>query len=65
MAVRQEKEDRIRENQEVLDSIETGDPASTRNESEKGRSQVDSLIERLLQILINFSEGKFWPKGGG
>ena len=56
LAVCQEKEDRIRENQEVLDSVETGDPAATR--------KVDLLIERLLQILMNFSEGKFWPKGG-
>ena len=64
LAVCQEKEDRVRENQEVLESIETGDPVSTGNKDEKGRSQVDLIIGRLLQILLNFSEGKFWPKGG-
>ena len=37
---------------------------STGNKDEKGRSQVDLLIGRLTQILLNFSEGKFWPKGG-
>ena len=64
LAVRQEKEDRVRENQEVLESVGIEDAAATRNESEKGHSQVDLLIEKLLQILMNFSEGKFWPKGG-
>ena len=63
LAVRQEKEDRVRENQEVLANVGTEDAATTRNESEKGHSQVDLLIEKLLQILLNFSEGKFWPKG--
>ena len=63
LTVQQEKERRMNENQEVLDSVAKENDDVTGLENEKGRSQVD-IIDKLLQILMNFSQGNFWPKGG-
>ena len=49
--------------QPSLDSMAEGNDGVIGLENEKGRSQVDT-INKLLQILMNFSQGKFWPKGG-
>ena len=64
LTVQEEKGRRMEENQEVLDSVAKENDDVIGLENEKGCSQVDTIVDRLLQILMNFSQGNFWPKGG-